>query len=209
MNAALIERSEWLALGQSIRLRRHTLGLTLVELATDVGLSQPFLSQIENGRARPSMGSLYRIATALETTPQALFGRGEAAPTSPVLVRADHGEAIAVSDAASVDGLADSLCRVLLPGRAPFHVIEFLGLPAEFEHYWVHDGFEAVYVLDGFIQMDLDAVITQLGPGDFMSYPATTPHRFRSTVSVVRVLLIETPNLADNSSGDRVHASGW
>ncbi|MEI7548498.1 MAG: helix-turn-helix transcriptional regulator, partial [Actinomycetota bacterium] len=55
----------WASLGTAIRGLRLAVGLTMVELADRAGLSQPFLSQIENGRARPSMQSLYRIATAL------------------------------------------------------------------------------------------------------------------------------------------------
>ena len=51
----------------AIRERRLARGLTLTTLASQAELSQPFLSQIENGRARPSMMSLYRIAYALGT----------------------------------------------------------------------------------------------------------------------------------------------
>jgi len=58
----------------------------LAELA---GLSQPFLSQVENGRAQPSMESLYRIATALGTTPQALFGEHDPSALAPTAARAD------------------------------------------------------------------------------------------------------------------------
>ena len=54
-------------MGHAIKQRRHAHAFTLVDLAERAGLSQPFLSQVENGRARPSMSSLHRIATALGT----------------------------------------------------------------------------------------------------------------------------------------------
>ena len=44
------------------------LDLTLAAVAERSGLSVPFLSQIENERARPSMRSLQRMADALNTT---------------------------------------------------------------------------------------------------------------------------------------------
>ena len=50
--------------------------------AAKAKLSQPFLSQIERGRARPSMPSLHRIAAALGTTAPQQTGQKRASPTS-------------------------------------------------------------------------------------------------------------------------------
>ena len=44
--------------GAAVRRRRRTLGLTLAAVAERSGLSVPFLSQIENERARPSARSM-------------------------------------------------------------------------------------------------------------------------------------------------------
>ncbi|MGW6330283.1 helix-turn-helix domain-containing protein, partial [Streptomyces sp. NPDC055097] len=64
--------------GPGIRRRRRALELTLAEVARRAGLSVPFLSQIENGRSRPSMASLQRIADALDTTAVQLLSTAEA-----------------------------------------------------------------------------------------------------------------------------------
>ncbi len=185
------------AVGSTIRERRLAAGLTLVELAEGSGLSQPFLSQVENGRARPSMESLYRIASALATTPQALFGGGQAA-TSPTLARAGDS---AVAEIAT-DG--ESLRRLLLPGDAPFHVVELVGLSMEFRDPWLHDGLEAIYVLAGPVEVDIDGEITELATGDFLSYPAHLPHRYRSAVGgAARVLLME----AQGAGGEGTHTT--
>ncbi len=42
-------------LGRAIRALRRERGMTLVQVAAAAGLSQPFLSQLELGRSRPSM----------------------------------------------------------------------------------------------------------------------------------------------------------
>ncbi|MBB1025621.1 helix-turn-helix transcriptional regulator, partial [Dietzia sp. DQ12-76] len=55
-------------LGSRIRHHRQQLGLTLVEVAGHAGISQPFLSQIERGKAAPSMSTLEGLAHALGTT---------------------------------------------------------------------------------------------------------------------------------------------
>jgi transcriptional regulator with XRE-family HTH domain len=181
----LADDERWSAVGGAIRERRLALSLTLVEVAERSGLSQPFLSQVETGRARPSMSSLYRIASALGTTPQAVFGHPSA--TEPMVVRTSDPSVPAIA----TDG--ESLRRLLLPGDAPFHVVELVGLAVEFLEPWQHDGFEALYVLAGPIDVEIDGVVTTLATGDFLSYPARLPHRYRSALAErARVLLIET-----------------
>lgn len=176
----------WDGLGSAIRHRRHANDLTLVELAERSGLSQPFLSQVENGRARPSMSSLARITAALGTTPQAMFGSRSAA-IEPTLARAQ------AADVTTIDTDGESLRRLLLPGDAPFHVIELVGLATEFLETWQHDGFEALYVVAGPIEIEVDGRVHSLATGDFFSYPAHLPHRYRSMLGpAARVLLIET-----------------
>lgn len=80
--------------GPGIRRRRRGLELTLAEVARRAGVSVPFLSQVENGRSRPSMGSLQRIADALDTTAVELLASAE--PPRPVdVVRAAEKPAMA------------------------------------------------------------------------------------------------------------------
>lgn len=173
--------------GPAIRERRLARELTLVALAELAGLSQPFLSQVENGRAQPSMESLYRIATALGTTPQALFGEHGPSALAPTAARADD------EGVPAIDTAGESLRRLLLPGDTPFHVVELVGLATDFLESWHHDGFEALYVLAGPVEVEIDGEITELGTGDFFSYPAHLPHRYRSVLGRrARVLLIET-----------------
>lgn len=52
-------------LGRAIRGLRRERGMTLAALSEQSGLSVPFLSQLENNRAKPSLQSLSAIATAL------------------------------------------------------------------------------------------------------------------------------------------------
>lgn len=177
---------EWEVLGRTIRERRRAHQLTLVDLARKVELSQPFLSQVENGRARPSMQSLYRIAHALDTTPQALFGGSGDVMAAVTVTRGRE------ADTLTSVGDRRSLSKLLLTGPSPFHVLELDGLPASFGDYWEHAGFEAVYVITGPVEAEVGGELHQLAAGDLISYPATTPHRLRSGRRDARVLIIET-----------------
>jgi HTH-type transcriptional repressor of puuD len=52
-------------IGAAIRTHRTAAGLSMRELAARAGMSQPFLSNLENARAMPSVSTLYRLANAL------------------------------------------------------------------------------------------------------------------------------------------------
>ena len=58
-------KSSVLSIGAAIRDRRRGLGLTLQGMASESGLSVPFLSQVERNLASPSLLSLEAIAQAL------------------------------------------------------------------------------------------------------------------------------------------------
>jgi transcriptional regulator with XRE-family HTH domain len=190
--------TDWETLGKAIRKQRLAKSLTLVSLAKKVELSQPFLSQVENGKARPSLMSLHRIAEALGTTPQAFFSGPLQSGTSSIFRAAD-------ARLVEVDAtVAQSTCHVLLAGAAPFHLLEFDGLPTEFLEYFEHDGFEATYVMSGRVEIDIAGTVSQLEAGDTISYPSRLPHRLRSIGKKrARVLLIETKvdALQDRSPG--------
>ena len=199
-----LENVDWGPLGSAIRERRLLKELTLVDLAEKAGLSQPFLSQVENGRARPSLMSLHRIADALHTTPQAFFGGPADNTLTPILVRAREVQVVAVD----ADNAASSpTCHVLLGGEAPFHVLEFDGLPPGFLEYFEHDGFEAAYVIRGRVEIDIAGTLSTLRAGDSISYSARLPHRLRAVgKGTVRVLLIETKVAMVQDRGPAQHA---
>ncbi len=61
-------------IGDTIRSMRKSKELTLKQMSRRTGLSISLLSQIERAESSPSISSLYKIAMALETKIQELFG---------------------------------------------------------------------------------------------------------------------------------------
>lgn len=62
-----------LMLGRIIRAQRELAALPMRELAAAVGISNPYLSQIERGLRAPSQAVLNAIADSLETSVQRLY----------------------------------------------------------------------------------------------------------------------------------------
>lgn len=172
-------------LGPALRRRRKAAGLTMKQLADVCGLSQPFLSQIENSRAMPSLFALHRVAQALDTTTVALLEPTHSAVT---LVRQGEGERFVLADGATT--------RFLTPGDG--HRLEANETSAApgvaMSHAIVHDGQEMIRVLDGELTVHLEGeepVVLEVG--DTMSYPATTPHRWSSGELGARFLIVSSP----------------
>ncbi|EDY52302.1 regulatory protein [Streptomyces clavuligerus] len=180
-------------MGAAVRRRRRALDLTLAAVSERSGLSVPFLSQVENERARPSMRSLERVADALETTAAKLIEASDAARTVAV-VRAEP----------RADGLLgeeqDPLPRTrrLVRGRHQLEALEFTGehdTDGEFQHR--ND--EVMYVADGAVEVEAEGRAYRLGPGDTLFLSGGVLHRWRATVPETRVVVvtvadhIETP----------------
>jgi len=65
-------------IGPRIRHLRKARNRTLEELAREVGLSQPFISQIERNLKAPSLDTLEKICAALGVTMAEFFSSGPA-----------------------------------------------------------------------------------------------------------------------------------
>jgi len=62
------------AVGVNIKKIREGQGTTLRKMAKDIGVSPSFLSQVEKGKASPSLATLKSVADALQTTIGSLVG---------------------------------------------------------------------------------------------------------------------------------------
>ncbi|MFJ8587048.1 helix-turn-helix domain-containing protein [Streptomyces sp. NPDC093595] len=170
-----MDDKETLRVGAAVRRRRRALSLTLAAVAARSGLSVPFLSQIENERARPSTRSLERVADALETTAVELLYAADSTRTVDV-VRA--------GDASGVAGV-----RPLVRGEHQMHADEFTG---------EHDaGRELVlrndallYVADGAAQVEAEGRAYRLERGDTLYLSGGVRHRWRATGPATRILVV-------------------
>ena len=52
-------------IGRQLRARRTAAGRTVASVASDAGLSVPYIANLENGRGNPTTAALTRLAEAL------------------------------------------------------------------------------------------------------------------------------------------------
>ncbi len=174
-------------LGPALRRRRKAASMTMQELADRCGLSQPFLSQIENSRAMPSLFALHRVAQALGTTTVGLLDPEYPEYSEVTLVRADDSSGFVLSEGART--------RFLTPGDG--HRLEVNETVAEaglVSEPTEHEGQEVIMVLEGSVEVRLqgrDPV--ELHAGDTILYPATTRHQWLTGQVGARFVMVTSP----------------
>ncbi|CAN5508083.1 XRE family transcriptional regulator [soil metagenome] len=170
----LDEQALALRAGAAIRAIREKRQLSMREVATRAGISQPFLSQIERGQSMPSMITVYRLAETLDVTP------GELLPTSTeskvTVIRSDEGRLLPVADRPDA-----ALGRVLVfnPDEK-LQIIEYRVHPGEYIGEWFQSpGLLAMYVVSGQLDVEVEgAGEYRIGAGDLISHPAPLRHRW-------------------------------
>jgi transcriptional regulator with XRE-family HTH domain len=165
-----------LRVGAAVRRRRRALELTLAVVAERSGLSVPFLSQVENERARPSRHSLEKVAVALGTTAATLLAAADPAGGVDV-VRADDGEP------------SPARVRSLVRGHHQLHALEFIG-DLEAGREFQHRNDELMYVVEGGIEVEAEGRAQRLGRGDTLYLTGGIRHRWRATVPETRVVVV-------------------
>ena len=172
-------------LGARVRELRHERGLTLKALGHQAGLSHPFLSQLERGLARPSVGSVERIARALDVPVSALW----TAPRRVTVRRMAAGEGTVVSHA---DADAPGGVRELPAGDSALRVLEWSGGSRSWpDAPETAPGEVLVYVTRGTVAVDLDGDVHRLGEGDALRFDGAVPHRLRRRGAVgTRALIV-------------------
>lgn len=184
-------------LGLRLRAARVARGLGVRELARVVDCSASLISQIERGRANPSVSRLYAMSTALGVSLDGLFQAAEDGGGAPTFALAPEGRfpprpapdlqpPVAVLRRA--DRRAIALARavewqLLMP--APERGAEFMeviyapgGGSTEGDHAASHQGREYSLILEGTLSARIGSLERTLEPGDSMAFESTVPHRF-------------------------------
>lgn len=157
----------------AVRARRSAAGLTMRELAARAGMSQPFLSNLENSRAMPSIATLYKIANALGVSPREFLPD---ARSRAQLVRHGEGATGPVSDEPG-----SAVTRVV--SGAPGRLVDahtYVAPPgAPMGDWFEHDGEDLLYVVRGALRVELgDGQTFDLEARDVLWYEGTVPHRW-------------------------------
>lgn len=185
-------RSDYPEIGERLRARRHERGLSLRDLAQRLGVSPSLISQIERGRANPSVSTLYSIVAELDVSLDDLLFNDRRPAERPAseepwrhdvegpeprplpIQRAPQRKRIRLASGV----IWERLTTVSEPGVEFLYVIyEVGGASSPEDAYQRHSGHEWGYVISGVLQVTIGFDEYVLQAGDSVSLASTMPHR--------------------------------
>jgi transcriptional regulator with XRE-family HTH domain len=178
-------------MGDRLREARLARGFSVRGLAERLEVSPSLISQVETGRARPSVNTLYAIATELGLSlDELLFLEPRPAPT-PVADRRGPGSqelvlpGIPVQRAASRQAIRlasgvvwERLTTASLGGMDFLYVTyEVGGASSAGEALHRHPGQELGFIIRGRLEVRVGAEVHVLEAGDAIAFDSAIPHR--------------------------------
>jgi transcriptional regulator with XRE-family HTH domain len=175
-------------LGARMRTHRENAATSVRELARRIGVSPSLISQIEHGRVKPSVETLWRIASELGLPVDSFFGEDE----KPQAAAPNAATALAPAATGRVVQPRQSRKKIQLSGGvtwerltpAPDEQVEFLFVTYQpgsesccKDSLLRHGGREYATVLTGRFGVTIGFEDYELGPGDSIAFESHNPHR--------------------------------
>jgi transcriptional regulator with XRE-family HTH domain len=172
------------ALGPRLREIRLERGISLREIARRLDLSPSSISQIETGKMRPSVRTLYALAAEFGVTvDEVLFEQEPSSRTKQSSTVAGSGVALQRAEGRPSIALNAGVTweRLMFWADEDVDFIEAIyaprGASGPPEALLQHSGREFGHVLSGILHVVVGYDEFILGPGDSISFPSSTPHR--------------------------------
>jgi len=184
-------------LGPRLRAAREAQGMSLRSLASAIGVSPSLLSQVETGKTKPSVSTLYALVSHLDVSTDILLGREDqlltAAPTTPAadepklptpapapgpafrqIAAADHPvlemeNGVRWEKLAILDSVDVEALRVTYQPR---------GSSSIEGHLMRHLGVEHIYMLSGELTLHIGFETHTIREGDSAAMQSQQPHMF-------------------------------
>ncbi|MFO7599348.1 MAG: cupin domain-containing protein [Candidatus Desulfacyla sp.] len=162
--------------GERVKAVREKRNLSLQDISQRTDLSVSLLEGIENGSVAPPLGTVIKLAKALDLKMGYFISGEEDRPYT--IVRKDDRKVVSRYDSQKGAYYGYGY-ESLAPHKTDRHMEPFLVTldPAETEEERsTHDGQEFIYVLEGTMEVRLGEEVHLLKPGDAIYYDSTVPH---------------------------------
>jgi transcriptional regulator with XRE-family HTH domain len=197
IDAVRAARPDYPDIGERLRSHRLARGLSLRDLADRVGVSPSLISQIERGRANPSVSTLYALVAELDASLDELLftdrrssgasaqepatARGEGSAGGERIQRGQRRHRIRLASGV----IWERLTTVSEPGVEFLYVIyEVGGASSPADAFQRHSGHEWGYVISGELEVRIGFETHVLEPGDSVSLDSSIPHRLANVGDV-------------------------
>lgn len=180
-----LERS----IGERMATLRARRKVTLERLAEVTGFTKGYLSKIENSRKVPPIGSLARIATALDADLSHFFQTPGASSRNAVSVvhRKERQPVVRGGTAFGYD--YSSLAHHRRDKRMEPFLFSFPRRIDRHVHFQ-HEGEEFLFILSGKVEFEVDGDKYILEDGDSLYFDASLPHKGRALGGSAKAIVV-------------------
>ncbi len=178
-------------MSEKIKIRRKKLGLTLKALAERVGCTDAYISQIETGKAVPSISILQKIASSLDAQVSELLSDEQ--NKDKIFLSKDERTQIIYPESHIFAELLVS--KISNKTMEPLYKVIPVGCGSLKDHK--HIGEEFGYVLKGKLELKISGQTKVLEPGDSFYFSSTLPHSYKNVgdVDVETIWVVSPPVL--------------
>ena len=179
-------------MGKRIKLKRESLGYQIKELSTEIGVTSSLISQIEKGKAFPSIVTLKKISEALQTTVGELIGENEGKIEHPLLKSSERRFA-----KKNANGTSSYLLSYHFPSKQIEPYLLQFDKNSNSKEIMTSNfpGQEFCYILKGKFEVTIDNEKYNLNERDGFYFNSNKQHLFKNiSGSKAEILWIITPN---------------
>jgi transcriptional regulator with XRE-family HTH domain len=181
-------------LGRKLRQLRLRKKIALTDLGKHTGLSASMLSQLENGKLIPTLGTLARIAMVFDVGLEHFFATRRGQKLFAVVRRKERIRFPERPDAPSPAYFFECLAYAAQGKGMQAYLAEFPHRPADSEQEHIHEGAEFIFVLEGSLAVRFEGEERILKQGDSVYFDSSEPHSYRGAVKgSTRALVVTTP----------------
>jgi len=162
-------------IGIRIKNIREEKGLSLDDLSKLTGFEVELLSNMEQNKIQPQLGTVIKLSKALDSA----FGRIVSGVGNKLYSVTRKNERTKISRSTSHKGEKQVYTYMSLAPEVKGRHMESLIVHLEEnpeDEMSVHDGEEFIYVLEGMVSLKIGTDSFELEPGDSVYYLSTTPH---------------------------------
>lgn len=177
-------------LGTRLRAAREARSMSLRALAGAIGVSPSLLSQVETGRTKPSVSTLYALVSELGISTDSLLGRDDLAEGVPTVSRSSPSQpprpvhefvlqpgsenpTLEMENGVTWESLVSLKGTDVEALRVTYQPGASSSVEGKFTY---HFGVEHLYLIDGELTLHLDLDAHTIKAGDSVVFDAERPH---------------------------------
>ncbi|WP_223066083.1 helix-turn-helix domain-containing protein [Paenibacillus caui] len=168
-------------IGSTIRAIRKRKNITIVQICEETGLSQGFMSQVENNKTSPSIATLENIAKALKVPLAYLLLKRE--ERMKIVRKEDRTVTTSGMENLKVEHLSSTK-------NVRMRIVEFPPGASTGETPHAHEGEEVHFVIQGTVYAEQGEDSAEFKEGDSFSWNACTPHLVKNIGEETALVLI-------------------